>query len=91
MEIAIWYSPLSLINLQVSLGGLRTSEFSWTTYQRRFWRIDLINDIGNNQNGILLMPRNINISFNNDSAVVMDVILLIFSSDEIVLDVEQGS
>ena len=35
-----------------------------------------------------LLPRNINVSFNNNSSVPIDVMVFIFYSDEIVIDVE---
>ena len=37
-----------------------------------------------------LQPRNINISFINNSAVAIDVMVFIFYSDEFVVDVETG-
>jgi hypothetical protein len=37
-----------------------------------------------------LQPRNINISFNNNSNVAIDVLVLIFYSDHLVKDVETG-
>jgi hypothetical protein len=37
-----------------------------------------------------LQPRNINVSFNNNSNVAFDVIIFIFYSDQLVIDVETG-
>jgi hypothetical protein len=37
-----------------------------------------------------LQPRNINVSFNNNSNVPIDVMIFIFYSDELVIDVETG-
>ena len=37
-----------------------------------------------------LQPRNINISFNNNSNVAIDVLVFIFYSDQMVIDVETG-
>ena len=37
-----------------------------------------------------LQPRNINVSFNNNSNVPIDVMIFIFCSDELVIDVETG-
>ena len=37
-----------------------------------------------------LQPRNINVSFNNNSNVAIDVMIFIFYSDELVIDVETG-
>jgi hypothetical protein len=40
--------------------------------------------------GVGLQPRNMNISFNNNSNVVMNVIAFMFYPDETVIDVETG-
>ena len=37
-----------------------------------------------------LQPRNINLSFNNNSNVAIDIFVFIFYSDQIVIDVETG-
>ena len=37
-----------------------------------------------------LQPRNINISFNNNSNLAIDIMVFIFYSDEFVIDVETG-
>ncbi len=37
-----------------------------------------------------LQPRNINVSFNNNSNVAIDALILTFYSDQIVIDVETG-
>jgi len=37
-----------------------------------------------------LQPRNINVSFNNNSNVAIDVIIFTFYSDQLVIDVETG-
>ena len=37
-----------------------------------------------------LQPRNVNVSFNNNSNVPIDVMIFIFYSDELVIDVETG-
>jgi hypothetical protein len=37
-----------------------------------------------------LQPRNIHISFNNTSNVAVDVLVFIFYSDQLVIDVETG-
>ena len=38
----------------------------------------------------ILQPRNINISFNNTSNVAIDILVFIFYSDQLVIDVETG-
>jgi hypothetical protein len=37
-----------------------------------------------------LQPRNINVSFNNNSNVAIDVIIFTFYSDQLTIDVETG-
>ena len=37
-----------------------------------------------------LQPRNINVSFNNNSNVAIDVLIFTFYSDQLVIDVETG-
>ena len=37
-----------------------------------------------------LQPRNINVSFNNNSNVAVDVIIFTFYSDQLTIDVETG-
>ncbi len=37
-----------------------------------------------------LQPRNINVSFNNNSNAAIDLIVFIFYSDQLVIDVETG-
>ena len=37
-----------------------------------------------------LQPRNINVSFNNNSNVAIDVIIFTFYSDQLTIDVERG-
>jgi hypothetical protein len=37
-----------------------------------------------------LQPRNINISFNNTSNVAINILVFIFYSDQLVIDVEPG-
>jgi hypothetical protein len=47
-------------------------------------------NVERSQAGDKLLPRNVNVSFNNNSSVPIDVMVFIFYSDELVVDVETG-
>ena len=111
-------SPLSLTNLQVTIGGQKvlTSTLSMT-YENFLEQVNLAeqstsSDFGgatglisqgywearkwyfvNVERGDIadkLQPRNINVSFNINSNVAIDVIIFTFYSDQLTIDVETG-
>ena len=82
-------SPLSLTNLQVSIGGqnVLNSTLSMTHWEQNKWyfvNVERGNIADKKQ------PRNINVSFNNNSNVPIDVIIFTFYSDQLTIDVETG-
>ena len=112
-------SPISLTNLQVSIGGqnvlnstlnmtyenfleqvnlaeqLTSSDFGVSTglISQGYWEMSkwyLVNVEGGNI-ADKLQPRNINVSFNNNSNVAIDVIIFTFYSDQLTIDVETGT
>jgi hypothetical protein len=76
-------SPCSLTNLQVSVGGL---------INQGYWECNLwyYVKVERSQAADKLQPRNVNISFNNNSNVPIDCLVFIFYSDEFVINVETG-
>jgi hypothetical protein len=75
-------SPLSLTNLQVSIGGQNVLNSTLSmTYENNVERGNIADK---------LQPRNINVSFNNNSNVPIDVIIFTFYSDQLTIDVETG-
>ena len=111
-------SPISLTNLQVTVGGknilqstlfytfenfleqvnlaeqLTSADFGVSTglINQGYWewsRFYYVN-IERSQVADKLQPRNINVSFTNNSLVNTDVMVFIFCSDEFVIDVETG-
>jgi hypothetical protein len=112
-------APLSLINLQVAVGGqnvlnstlnmthenflqqvnlaeqLTSSEFGVSTglISQGYWESNKWYFVNVERGNIAdkLQPRNINVSFTNNSNVPIDVLIFTFYSDQIVIDVETGS
>ncbi len=111
-------SPLSLINLQVGIGGqnILNSTLSMT-YENFLQQVNLAKQITSSDFGVStglisqgyweqskwyfvnvergnisdkLQPRNINVSFNNNSNVPIDVIIFTFYNDQLTIDVETG-
>jgi hypothetical protein len=111
-------SPLSLTNLQVSIGGqnvlnsvlnmtyenfleqvnlaeqLTSSDFGVSTglISQQYWEQSKWYFVNVERGNIAdkLQPRNINVSFNNNSNVAIDVIIFTFYSDQLTIDVETG-
>ena len=111
-------SPLSLTNLQVSIGGqnvptstlnmtyenfleqvnlaeqLTSSDFGVSTglISQGYWEMSKWYFVNAERGNIAdkLQPRNINVSFNNNSNVAIDVIIFTFYSDQLTIDVETG-
>ena len=110
--------PISLINLQVSVGGvnqlqstlyytfenfleqvtqaeqLTSSDFGITTglFNQSWWEMFRYYYVNVERSAITdkNVPRNINISFTNNTQVPIDTLVFIFYSDEFVIDVETG-
>jgi hypothetical protein len=110
--------PISLINLQVSVGGvnqlqstlyytfenfieqislaeqLTSSDFGITTglFNQSWWEMFRYYFVNIERSAITdkNVPRNINISFTNNTQVPIDVLVFIFYSDEFIIDVETG-
>jgi len=111
-------SPLSLINLQVGIGGqnILNSTLSMT-YENFLQQVNLAEQLTSSDFGVAtglisqgyweqskwyfvnvergniadkLQPRNINVSFNNNSNVPIDVIIFTFYNDQLEIDVETG-
>ena len=111
-------SPLSLTNLQVSIGGQNVLNSTLNmTYENFLQQVNLAEQLTSSDFGVStgfisqgywemskwyfvnvergniadkLQPRNINVSFTNNSNVAIDVIILTFYSDQLVIDVETG-
>ena len=110
--------PISLTNLQVSVGGvnqlqstlyytfenfveqitlaeqLTSSDFGITTglFNQSWWEMFRYYFVNIERSAITdkNVPRNINISFTNNTQVPIDILIFIFYSDEFVIDVESG-
>ena len=110
--------PISLINLQVSVGGvnqlqstlyytfenfveqitlaeqLTSSDFGITTglFNQSWWEMFRYYFVNIERSAITdkNVPRNINISFTNNTQVPIDTLIFIFYSDEFTIDVETG-
>jgi len=111
-------SPLSLINLQVGIGGqnILNSTLSMT-YENFLQQVNLAEQLTSSDFGVStglisqgyweqsewyfvnvergnisdkLQPRNINVNFNNNSNVPIDVIIFTFYNDQLTIDVETG-
>ena len=111
-------SPLSLNNLQVSIGGQNVLNSTLNmTYENFLEQVNLAEQLTSSDFGVStglisqgyweqskwyfvnvergniadkLQPRNINVSFNNNSNVPIDVIIFTFYSDQLTIDVETG-
>ena len=113
-------SPVSLTNLQVSVGGVNQLQGSplfysfenfleqYSSSDKAFSATDLgLNcglisqyyweqsrwyyvDCSRGQNADLMTPRNVNVSFTNNSAVTMDALFYIVYNDSCIIDVETG-
>jgi hypothetical protein len=82
---------ISQVNVAESL---TSSDFgvSCGLFNQKYWessRWYYVN-VERSQAGDKLLPRNVNVSFNNNSSVPIDVMVFIFYSDEFVVDVERG-
>ena len=110
--------PISLINLQVSVGGvnqlqstlnynyenfieqvslaeqLTSSDFGVTVglFNQQFWEMSKMYfvNIERAANADKITPRNVNISFANNTNVAIDVLTFIWYSDQITIDIESG-
>jgi hypothetical protein len=111
-------SPLSLINLQVAIGGQNVLNSTLSmTYENFLQQVNLAEQLTSSDFGVAtglisqgyweqskwyfvnvergniadkLQPRNINVSFNNNSNVPIDVIIFTFYNDQLTIDVETG-
>jgi hypothetical protein len=111
-------SPLSLTNLQVSIGGQNVLNSTLSmTYENFLEQVNLAEQLTSSDFGVStglisqgyweqskwyfvnvergniadkLQPRNINVSFSNNSNVPIDVIIFTFYSDQLTIDVETG-
>ena len=111
-------SPISLINFQVSVGGVNQLQSTLNyTYENFIEEVSLAETLTSSDFGVTcglfnqswwetfrfyyvniersaltdkLNPRNINISFQNNSLVATDILVFIFYSDELLIDVESG-
>jgi hypothetical protein len=111
-------SPLSLINLQVGIGGQNVLNSTLSmTYENFLQQVNLAEQLTSSDFGVStglisqgyweqskwyfvnvergnigdkLQPRNINVSFNNNSNVPIDVIIFTFYNDQLEIDVETG-
>ena len=89
-------SPLSLTNLQVSIGGQNVLNSTLNmTYENFLEQVNLAeqltsSDVERGNIADKLQPRNINVSFTNNSNVAIDVIIFTFYSDQLTIDVETG-
>ena len=111
-------SPLSLTNLQVSIGGQNVLNCTLNmTYENFLEQVNLAEQLTSSDFGVStclisqgyweaskwyfvnvergniadkLQPRNINVSFTNNSNVAIDVIIFTFYSDQLTIDVEAG-
>jgi hypothetical protein len=89
-------SPLSLTNLQVGIGGQNVLNSTLNmTYENFLEQVNLAeqltsSDVERGNIADKLQPRNINVSFTNNSNVAIDVIIFTFYSDQLTIDVETG-
>ena len=111
-------APISLINFQVSIGGVNQLQSTLNyTYEHFIEQISLAEQLTSSDFGITcglfnqqywenfryyfvnversatadkLNPRNINISFQNNSSVAVDILVFIWYVDQLTLDVETG-
>jgi len=111
-------SPLSLINLQVGIGGQNVLNSTLSmTYENFLEQINLAEQLTSSDFGVStglisqgyweqskwyfvnvergniadkLQPRNINVSFSNNSNVPIDILIFTFYSDQLTIDVETG-
>ena len=111
-------SPLSLTNLQVSIGCQNVLNSTLNmTYENFLEQVNLAEQLTSSDFGVStglisqgyqesskwyfvnvergniadkLQPRNINVSFTNNSNVAIDVIIFTFYSDQLTIDVETG-
>jgi len=111
-------SPLSLTNLQVSIGGQNVLNSTLnTTHENLLEQVNLAEQLTSSDFGVStglisqgywkaskwylvnvergniadkLQPRNIKVSFTNNSNVPIDVIIFTFYSDQLTIDVETG-
>ena len=111
-------SPISLINFQVSVGGVNQLQSTLNyTYENFIEQVSLAETLTSSDFGVTcglfnqswwessrfyyvnierglpsdkLNPRNINLSFLNNSLVPIDIITFIIYSDEFTIDVEAG-
>jgi len=110
--------PISLTNLQVTVGGknvlqttmfytfehfmqqvsraesLTSSDFGITTglFGQNWWEFNRFYYVNIERSAIAdkLQPRNINLSFTNNSLVAIDMLVFIFYSDELIINCETG-
>ena len=77
-----------LINVQVFLSVIR----GVLSRPRRYWEQSkwYFVNVERGNIAVKLQPRNINVSFNNNSNVPIDVIIFTFYSDQLTIDVETG-
>ena len=118
MLVVVYMSPLSLTNLQVSIGGQNVLNSTLSmTYENFLEQVNLAEQITSSDFGVAtglisqgyweaskwyfvnlersniadkLQPRNLNVSFTNNSNVPIDVIIFTFYSDQLTIDVETG-
>ena len=111
-------APISLTNLQVSVGGVNQLQSTlYYTYENFIEQVSLAEALTSADFGVTcglfnqawwetfryyyvniersalndkLVPRNINVSFTNNSNVAIDILVFIFYSDELTIDVETG-
>jgi hypothetical protein len=112
------FSPLSLTNLQVSVGGVNvfqnTMFFGWQEYleqvslfdklssgdfgisagliSQNWWDVNRVYwvDCSRCNSDDRNTPRNINLSFNNNSNVATDLLVFVLYLDELIIDVSTG-
>jgi len=112
------YSPLSLTNLSVTLGGVNVLNSSLSyTYEnflsqimtaetltssdigvacglipQSWWEMNRVYyiDLARSREADKAMPRNLNVSFNNNSLIPMDVMIFTIYLDKIEIDIETG-
>jgi hypothetical protein len=111
-------AALSLINLQVAVGGQNVLNSTLNmTYENFLQQINLAEQLTSSDFGVStalinqgywqnskwyfvnvercniadkLQPRNINVSFTNNSSIAVDLSIFTFYSDQLVIDVETG-
>jgi hypothetical protein len=77
--------------VRVALHIPKSAYRDYILHTHGFWRFNWFNFsriLGTKQ--MVLQPRNINVSFNNNSNVPIDVIIFTFYSDQLTIDVETG-